>query len=192
MEGHVDTSALFCSLVAFDTKNMVNTSVFTLLWCIQRHRTLGNSCGAAWINFASSTSCSNQAKFSTCPPLCVFLSFPLSCAFSERPWILLQNVKHCLLFIGFAISPLGFCLFLPGKVEDCRDTVDGRILHQLIGRIVYPIIQKALFITGGAGFLPSTVCHRSVERKPDEYDLVGDGGSIPEGNGLRSGATEEI
>ena len=38
------------------------------------------------------------------------------------------------------------------------DTVDGsEILHQL-RLVVYPIICRVLYIPGGAGFLPSTVC----------------------------------
>jgi len=42
------------------------------------------------------------------------------------------------------------------------NTVDEKILHQLISSF-FPSIYKVLYIPGGAGFLPLTVC--SVKKK---------------------------
>ena len=50
-------------------------------------------------------------------------------------------------------------LFVSGRVNAIvYTTVDGsEILHQMIGQVVYPILYRAFYIQGGAGFLPSTV-----------------------------------
>ena len=58
--------------------------------------------------------------------LAFFIFPPFLCVFGDAVNSSTKWHKHCLLFIGFAVSPLGFCLFLPGKDKDCRDTVDGR------------------------------------------------------------------
>ena len=49
-------------------------------------------------------------------------------------------------------------LFVSGRANAIvYATVDGsEILHQMIGQVVYPILYRAFYIQGGAGFLPST------------------------------------
>ena len=47
---------------------------------------------------------------------------------------------------------------VPGSSKTTKPTVDGRNPAPVDGTVVYPIIYKVLYIPGGAGFLPSTVC----------------------------------
>ena len=59
-------------------------------------------------------------------------------------------------------------LTLRFQKEVCEKTVDGVQKSgesPVEGKVVYPIIYKVLYMSGGAGFLPSTVCLiRSIQR----------------------------